>query len=123
MIKSNYSNIRYHIYRELSKYHKDKKEERSLLIDDISIPVFSGVMSSCISTLIKGNVGLPLFILVTTIVFVVTIIVTKCTFRFYRKVIKPRLFPVNDQSNDSQKVEAEGLAAKFNYEVSSLVSR
>lgn len=121
-MKTNYPNIRYHIYRELSKYHKDKKEERSLLIDDISIPVFSGVMSSCVSTLIKDDVSLPLFILGIIAVFVVTIFVTKCTFRFYRNVVKPYLFPLNDQSKNSQKAEAEGLAAKFNYEVSYLIT-
>ena len=42
-MRTDYSNIRYHIYRELSKIQQRQKDDRSQLIDEITVPIFSGL--------------------------------------------------------------------------------
>lgn len=56
-MRTNYSNIRYHIYRELSKIQQKRKDERSQLIDEITVPIFSGVISACVAGYIEEEVS------------------------------------------------------------------
>lgn len=50
------------------------------------------------------------------------IYISKGIVNIYRNRIKPLICPLKDQSHIAQKLEAESLAAKFNYEVTYLVS-
>lgn len=52
-MRTDYSNIRYHIYRELSKIQQRQKDDRSQLIDEITVPIFSGVISTCVAGYIE----------------------------------------------------------------------
>lgn len=122
-MRSNYSNIRYHIYRELSKIQQKRKIDRSLLIDDMTIPIFSGVISACLSKYIEKEISnIILFTLITSFLFLGIIVVSKCVIKIYRNRIRPYFYPLKDQSRTSQYLEEESLAAKFNYEVSYLAS-
>lgn len=63
-----------------------------------------------------------LFIPVMSLFFLVVLKMSKWVVCIYRNRIKPFFCPLKDQSQIAQNLEAESLAAKFNYEVTYLVS-
>lgn len=122
-MRTNYSNIRYHIYRELSKIQQKRKDDRSQLIDEITVPIFSGVISACVAGYIEKVVpNILLFVPLTTLFFLLFLFISKGVVNVYRICVKPYIFPTKGQSDLEQKMEAESLAAKFNYEVTYLAS-
>lgn len=122
-MRTNYSNIRYHIYRELSKFQQKRTNDRSQLIDEITVPIFSGVISTSVAGILQKEVSnMLLFIPVMSLFFLVVLKMSKWVVCIYRNRIKPFFSPLKDQSQIAQNLEAESLAAKFNYEVTYLVS-
>lgn len=122
-MRTNYSNIRYHIYRELSKFQQKRTNDRSQLIDEITVPIFSGVISTSVAGILQNEVSnMLLFIPVMSLFFLVVLKMSKWVVCIYRNRIKPFFCPLKDQSQIAQNLEAESLAAKFNYEVTYLVS-
>ena len=122
-MRTNYSNIRYHIYRELSKFQQKRTNDRSQLIDEITVPIFSGVISTSVAGILQKEVSnMLLFIPVMSLFFLVVLMMSKWVVCIYRNRIKPFFSPLKDQSQIAQNLEAESLAAKFNYEVTYLVS-
>lgn len=122
-MRTNYSNIRYHIYRELSKFQQKRTNDRSQLIDEIIVPIFSGVISTSVAGILQKEVSnMLLFIPVMSLFFLVVLKMSKWVVCIYRNRIKPFFSPLKDQSQIAQNLEAESLAAKFNYEVTYLVS-
>lgn len=122
-MRTNYSNIRYHIYRELSKFQQKRTNDRSQLIDEITVPIFSGVISTSVAGILQKEVSnMLLFIPVMSLFFLVVLKMSKWVVCIYRNRIKPFFCPLKDQSQIAQNLEAESLAAKFNYEVTYLVS-
>lgn len=122
-MRTNYSNIRYHIYRELSKIQQTKKNERSQLIDEITVPIFSGVISASVAGIIQREISnMFLFIPIISFVFLLLLFLSKWSISIFRNRIKPHFCPLKDQSQGALNLEAESLAAKFNYEVTYLVS-
>lgn len=122
-MRTNYSNIRYHIYRELSKFQQKRTNDRSQLIDEITVPIFSGVISTSVAGILQKEVAnMLLFIPVMSLFFLVVLKMSKWVVCIYRNRIKPFFCPLKDQSQIAQNLEAESLAAKFNYEVTYLVS-
>lgn len=121
-MRTNYSNIRYHIYRELSKFQQKRTNDRSQLIDEITVPIFSGVISTSVAGILQKEVSnMLLFIPVMSLFFLVVLKMSKWVVCIYRNRIKPFFSPLKDQSQIAQNLEAESLAAKFNYEVTYLV--
>lgn len=122
-MRTNYSNIRYHIYRELSKIQRTKKNERSQLIDEITVPIFSGVISASVAGIIQREISnMFLFIPIISFVFLLLLFLSKWSICIYRNRIKPHFCPLKDQSKMALNSEAESLSAKFNYEVTYLAS-
>lgn len=122
-MRTNYSNIRYHIYRELSKFQQKRTNDWSQLIDEITVPIFSGVISTSVAGILQKEVSnMLLFIPVMSLFFLVVLKMSKWVVCIYRNRIKPFFCPLKDQSQIAQNLEAESLAAKFNYEVTYLVS-
>lgn len=122
-MRTNYSNIRYHIYRELSKFQQKRTNDRSQLIDEITVPIFSGVISTSVAGILQKEVSnMLLFIPVMSLFFLVVLKMSKWVVCIYRNRIKPFFCPLKDQSQIAQNLEAESLAAKFNYEVTYLIS-
>lgn len=122
-MRTNYSNIRYHIYRELSKIQQTKKNERSQLIDEITVPIFSGVISASVAGIIQREISnMFLFIPIISFVFLLLLFLSKWSISIYRDRIKPHFCPLKDQSQMALNSKAESLAAKFNYEVTYLAS-
>ena len=122
-MRTDYSNIRYHIYRELSKIQQRQKDDRSQLIDEITVPIFSGVISTCVAGYIEKEVSnMILFVPIISLFFLIFLFISKGIVYIYLNRIKPLICPLKDQSRIAQKLEAESLAAKFNYEVTYLVS-
>lgn len=122
-MRTNYSNIRYHIYRELSKFQQKRTDDRSQLIDEITVPIFSSVISTSVAGILQKEVSnMLLFIPVMSLFFLVVLKMSKWVVCIYRNRIKPFFCPLKDQSQIAQNLEAESLAAKFNYEVTYLVS-
>lgn len=69
-MRTDYSNIRYHIYRELSKIQQRQKDDRSQLIDEITVPIFSGVISTCVAGYIEKEVSnMILFVPIISLFF------------------------------------------------------
>lgn len=69
-MRTNYSNIRYHIYRELSKFQQKRTNDRSQLIDEITVPIFSGVISTSVAGILQKEVSnMLLFIPVMSLFF------------------------------------------------------
>ena len=78
-MRTNYSNIRYHIYRELSKIQRTKKNERSQLIDEITVPIFSGVISASVAGVVQREISnMFLFIPIISFVFLLLLFLSKC---------------------------------------------
>ena len=122
-MRTNYPNIRYHIYRELSKIQERRKNDRTQLIDEITVPIFSGVISASVAGIIQKEVSnMLLFVPVMSFLFLTLLLISKWAVSIYRERIKPFFCPLKDQSRMAQDLEAESLAAKFNYEVTYLVS-
>lgn len=122
-MRTNYPNIRYHIYRELSKIQEKRKSDRTQLIDEITVPIFSGVISASVAGIIQKEVSnMLLFVPVMSFLFLTLLFISKWTVWIYRERIKPFFCPLKDQSRMAQEIVAESLAAKFNYEVTYLVS-
>ena len=63
-----------------------------------------------------------LFVPVMSFLFLTLLFISKWTVWIYRERIKPFFCPLKDQSRMAQEIVAESLAAKFNYEVTYLVS-
>ena len=82
-MRTDYSNIRYHIYRELSKIQQRQKDDRSQLIDEITVPIFSGVISTCVAGYIEKEVS--------NMILFVPIISQKVLFT-YIAIVSSRLF-------------------------------
>lgn len=122
-MRTSYSNIRYHIYRELSKIQQRRKNDRSQFIDEITVPIFSGVISACVAGYIEKSVSnMILFVSIISFLFLGLYYISKIIVNVYRNHVKPRIFPLKDQSRIAHEMEAESLAAKFNYEITYLVS-
>ena len=92
-MRTNYSNIRYHIYRELSKIQRTKKNERSQLIDEITVPIFSGVISASVVGIIQREISnMFLFIPIISFVFLLLLFLSKWSICIYRNRIKPHFY-------------------------------
>ena len=93
------------------------------MIDEITVPIFSGVISTSVAGILQNEVSnMLLFIPVMSLFFLVVLKMSKWVVCIYRNRIKPFFCPLKDQSQIAQNLEAESLAAKFNYEVTYLVS-
>ena len=115
-MRTNYSNIRYHIYRELSKFQQKRTNDRSQLIDEITVPIFSGVISTSVAGILQKEVSnMLLFIPVMSLFFLVVLKMSKWVVCIYRNRIKPFFSPLKDQSQIAQNLEAESLAVSTAY--------
>ena len=113
-MRTDYSNIRYHIYRELSKIQQRQKDDRSQLIDEITVPIFSGVISTCVAGYIEKEVSnMILFVPIISLFFLIFLFISKGIVYIYRNRIKPLICPLKDQSRIAQKLEAESLATTY----------
>lgn len=124
-----YTNIRYHIYKELSKYRKFQEKHRADRIDEIAIPIITGIVVILITNRwtprlngISDSCYIG-FIIVMTIVYGLLLKILKFLFYYYVNKIKPNANPIKrikaDDKEFSPKQEED--AAKFNYEVTYLV--
>lgn len=126
-MNSQYTNIRYHIYRELAKYHKKQEQRRSAVINDFAIPVFSGVVAALAASLSSGiefdNLSHEIFakLAIPITAYILVLIIARPVVFFLESHIKPNvLFQIIRKKKDVDNRQ-EDLAAKFNYEVSYLV--
>lgn len=117
------SNIRYHIFKELFKYQQRVGTNKKSILADITIPIFSGVITiiivpyaSKLTLNVFWNIILLLCIYPTLFAFI-----WLCE-KFWRKRIKPFLYPIETQAKSKYEEEQEILSAKFHYEVTYLVS-
>ena len=89
-MRTDYSYIRYHIYRKLSKIQQRRKDDRSQLIDEITVPIFSGVISACVAGYIEKEVSnMLLFIPIVSLSFLGLLFISKGFINIYRNRIKP----------------------------------
>lgn len=115
-MNSNYSTIRYHIYRELYKYLLEQEKNRASILNQFSIPLFSGLAATLIASIIKDPSRYIIYILIG---YWVLLCVSLGLVRFYR-YIKLRYFP-RKATRLCGITEEEIYAAKFNYEITYLV--
>lgn len=91
-MRTDYSNIRYHIYRELSKIQQRQKDDRSQLIDEITVPIFSGVISTCVAGYIEKEVSnMILFVPIISLFFLIFLFISKGIVT-YIAIVSSRLF-------------------------------
>ncbi len=121
-----HTNIRYHIYRELYKYRRFQEETSSNGINEIAVPVLSGIVATIAASAITSNYlenpiqRYVLMFLVPIVLYVIILIVTKRLLKFYEYRIKPNIFPLEVSNETEFKQHMEDYAAKFNYEVAYL---
>lgn len=120
------TNIRYHIFKELSKYRKFITKSSLDRINDFAVPVFAGLSTALLSQAIEQFFDIEdwwriLFYFFTPIVLYIAIYkVSKLTVYLYRYKYRPT------KGNQIAKVEneiadIEERKAKFDYEVIKLM--
>lgn len=126
IMNSQYTNIRYHIYRELAKYQKKQEQRRSAVINDFAVPVFSGVVAAlassvCSDFLFDNLIDKIIYkILIPILVYIIVLCVARKIVFFLESAGKYFLSLKIKNTKDFFDQE-DDLAAKFNYEVSYLV--
>lgn len=116
-MNSNYSTIRYHIYRELYKYLLEQEKNKASVLNQFSIPIFSGLAVILISNIYEMNSWRHLaYILIG---YWALLCVSLGLVKLY-KFIKLRHFP-RKRTRLLGVTEEEIYAAKFNYEITYLV--
>lgn len=124
---NHYTNIRYHIYRELAKYAEKQEQRRSAVINDFAVPIFSGVVVALIVSFISkiefNSLTLEILfkIIIPIAVYIFTIIVARQTVLYAETHIIPNLCPLKNSSTEKIDKHQDEYAAKFNYEVTYLV--
>lgn len=124
-----YTNIRYHIYKELSKYRKLQERRGSDRIIEFAIPIITGIVVVLITNRliirfkdINSLCYLGL-IIVTVIGYGIILWLTKTIFYYVENKFIPNLRPIKriPQNDLNYSPIQEENAAKFNYEVTYLV--
>lgn len=124
---NHYTNIRYHIYRELAKYAEKQEQRRSAVINDFAVPIFSGVVVALIVSFISKikfddlTQEILFRIIIPIAVYVVTIIIARKAVLYTENHIIPNLSPLKNNSAENIGRHQDEYAAKFNYEVTYLV--
>lgn len=124
-----YTNIRYHIYKELSKYRKLQEKHGSNRINEIAVPILTGILVILVTNRLaqqfsRINIYCFLGILISAFIgYVVLLILLKRFFYYYEYKIKPNRYPIKTIKPDDKYYfsRQEEDAAKFNYEVMYLV--
>lgn len=120
-----YTNIRYHIYKELSKYRGLQEKRRVDRIYDFSIPIITGIIVVLVTNWFKETGYLCYWggIVVVIVGYYPLLLIIKSLFNCWENKIVPNFYPIiKIQQNDKEfsSVQEED-AAKFNYEVTYLV--
>jgi hypothetical protein len=124
-----YTNIRYHIYKELSKNRKLQEKKGPERINEIAIPIITGIVVVFITNRFQpwlNEFSVFLYfvaIVITIIAYGILLEILKIFFYKYEKDIKPNRSPIikKNAGNKEFSPEIEEYAAKFNYEVTYLV--
>ena len=124
-----YTNIRYHIYKELSKNRKLQEKKGPERINEIAIPIITGIVvvfitNKCQNWLNELSALMYFVAVVITIIVYGTLLeILKWLFYKYENDIKPNRNPIikRNTGNKEFSTELEEYAAKFNYEVTYLV--
>lgn len=116
-MNSNYSTIRYHIYKELYKYLLEQEKNKTSILNQFSIPLFSGLAVTLLSGFIKDSSWYSLVYIL--IGYWVLICLGFGLIKFFRH-LKLKYYP-RKKSRFLGVTEEEIYAAKFNYEITSLV--
>lgn len=124
---NHYTNIRYHIYRELAKYAEKQEQRRSSIITDFTVPIFSGVVVALIVPVISkiefGCLIEEIFfkVLIPIVVYIFIVIVAGKIVLYVETHIIPNLCPLKNSSTEEIDRHLDDYVAKFNYEVTYLV--
>ncbi len=116
-MNSNYSTIRYHIYKELYKYLIEQEKNKTSILNQFSIPLFSGLAIALISGIINRNSWY--YLIYILIGYWGLLCISLGLVRLFR-YIKLRYFP-RKETRLLGVTEEEIYAAKFNYEITYLV--
>ena len=124
-----YTNIRYHIYKELSKYRKLQERQGPDRINEIAIPIITGILVILVTNRLTprfNSINIWCYLGIVIMAFggyIVLLILLKRFFYYYEYKVKPDWFPIisigPDDKNYNPKQEDD--AAKFNYEVMYLI--
>lgn len=124
-----YTNIRYHIYKELSKYRKLQEKQGPDRINEIAIPIITGILVIMVTNRLTPqansiNIWCYLGIIILAFIgYIVLLLLLKYYFYYYEYKIKPNRFPIISIGPDDKNYipKQEDDAAKFNYEVMYLI--
>lgn len=122
-----YTTIRYHIFKELSKYRQKQKERSSDRIKEIAIPILSGFIVQLFVRryndyiVLSDKRGFVLIIIFIIALFIISTVVLKFFSNLFDNRIKPYLFPFGNPKKRITNEELESAGARFNYEVTYLI--
>lgn len=124
-----YTNIRYHIYKELSKYRKIQERRRSERIRELAIPIITGIIVVLITNRLiiqfrdLNNWCYIVFIFFTVLgYYAILLLIETISFFIENKFIPDWRTIIKIRPTDIKyKSVQEEDAAKFNYEVTYLV--
>lgn len=126
-MENHYTNIRYHIYRELDKYQKKQEERRSAVINEFAVPVFSGVVATLVASFLSSieyeglTQDILYQIIVPIIVYIVILFFARKVVIYTETHIMPNINPLKNNGKGDIDRYLEEYAAKFNFEVTYLV--
>lgn len=116
-MNSNYSTIRYHIYKELYKYFIQQEKNKVSFLNQFSISLFAGLAVTLAAPFVGCSIRNLLFILVGYWVILCLSLYIVRIFKYLRISFFPRkkfcMLGVTEE---------EVYAAKFNYEITYLVT-
>lgn len=124
-----YTNIRYHIYKELSKYRKLQERQGPDRINEIAIPIITGILVILVTNRLTprfNSINIWCYLGIVIMAFIgyfVLLILLKRFFYYYEYKIKPNWFPTISigPGDKNYNPKQEDDAAKFNYEVMYLI--
>lgn len=122
-----YTNIRYHIYKELSKYRQLQEKRGADRINEFAVPILTGILvivitSSLQNILEKKGILFYIFLIIAIpVIYILLLAILKRFFYLWENSVKPNLSPVKNVDEITFKSRQEEYAAKFNYEVTYLV--
>lgn len=123
------TNIRFHIYKELSKYRKLQERHGTDRINEVAIPIITGIVVVFITNRLASKLNEINdlcyfgFIVVIAFAYGLLLIIIKYLYFYYVNRIKPNINPIKKTKANNRlfSLKQEEDAAKFNYEVTYLV--
>lgn len=123
----NNTNIRFHIFKELSKHRKNINKTNLERVNDFAIPVFAGVSTTLLTKTIETEFisdsiyRIIFYLIAPALLYLIIYNFSRFIIKHFKNNFLPYWRQTKTKDYESLKEEQEENIARFDYEVSNLV--